>query len=286
MTFSFFGKRGLTPFSHVHVLRPTAGRAPVDFGELWAARELLYFLVWRDLKVRYRQTVLGALWAIVQPVLAVAIFTLFFGKLIGVSSDGAPYPVFALAGLVPWAFFANGVTVGAGSLVANELLVRRVYFPRLVIPAGAVLAGSLDAAISTVLLLLLAFSLGVAPALTWLLAPLFLALTALTSLGVAIVLAALNVRFRDVQHIVPFFMQLLMFSSPIVYSSGILPQPWRTLYALNPVVGIIEGVRWSLFGTGGPPLAAITLSVVVTAGILVCATIFFRRTERTFADVI
>jgi lipopolysaccharide transport system permease protein len=259
---------------------------PFDFGELWAARELLYFLVWRDLKVRYRQTVLGALWAIVQPVLAVAIFTLFFGTLIGVSSDGAPYPVFALAGLVPWALFANGVTVGAGSLVANELLVRRVYFPRLVIPAGAVAAGSLDAAISTVLLLLLALAFGVEPAISWLLAPLFLVLTALASLGIAIALAALNVRYRDVQHIVPFFMQLLMFSSPIVYSSALLPQPWRTLYALNPVVGIIEGLRWSLFGSGPPPLVSIALSMAVTAAIFLAATVFFRRTERTFADVI
>lgn len=282
---------GTVPFfmrtvRHVHVLRPTAGRAPVDFGELWSARELLYFLVWRDLKVRYRQTVLGALWAVLQPVLAVAIFTLFFGKLIGVSSEGAPYPVFALAGLVPWAFFANGVTVGAASLVANELLVRRVYFPRLVIPAGAVVAGALDAAISMLLLLLLALALGVEPSATWLLAPLFLVLAALTSLGVAIILAALNVRYRDVQHIVPFFVQLLMFSSPIVYSSTILPEPWRTLYALNPVVGIIEGLRWSIFGAGAPPVTALALSVVVTAGILGCATVFFRRTERTFADVI
>jgi lipopolysaccharide transport system permease protein len=278
------GRDGLTPVAHE--LEPSSGRAPVDFGELWAARELLYFLVWRDLKVRYRQTVLGALWAILQPVLAVGIFTLFFGTLIGVSSEGVPYPVFALAGLVPWAFFANGVTVGAASLVANELLVRRVYFPRLVIPAGAVFAGALDSMISLVLLVLLALALGVAPSASWLLTPLFLGLTALTSLGGAIVLAALNVRYRDVQHLVPFFTQLLMFSSPIVYSSAILPQPWRTLYALNPVVGIIEGMRWSLFGTGPLPLIPIALSVVVTVAILVCATIFFRRTERTFADVI
>lgn len=271
---------------NVTVLRPTTERVAVDLTELWGARELLYFLVWRDLKVRYRQTVLGALWAILQPVLAVAIFTLFFGKLIGVSSEGVPYPVFALAGLVPWAFFANGVTVGAGSLVANELLVRRVYFPRLVIPAGAVVAGALDAMISLLLLLSLAVVFGVTPTLTWLLTPVFLALTAVTSLGVAIVLAALNVRYRDVQHIVPFFVQLLMFSSPIVYSSGLLPQPWRTLYALNPVVGIIEGMRWSLFGTGAAPLLPIALSLLVTLAILACATVFFRRTERTFADVI
>jgi lipopolysaccharide transport system permease protein len=276
----------MRPSIHVHELKPTEHRVPVDIGELWAARELLYFLVWRDLKVRYRQTLLGALWALLQPVLAVAIFTLFFGKLIGVSSGGIPYPVFALAGLVPWAFFANGVTTGSTSLVANELLIRRVYFPRLVVPAGAVLAGGLDAAISTVLLLALALAFGLAPTLAWLLAPVFIAWTALTALGIAIVLAAVNVRYRDVQHIVPFFMQLLMFASPIVYSSAVLPGPWRTLYALNPMVGIIEGLRWSLDGVGAPPLAAMGISAVVTAAVLARGTVYFRRTERTFADVI
>jgi lipopolysaccharide transport system permease protein len=276
----------MRPSSHVHELKPAANRVPVDFGELWAAREVLYFLVWRDLKVRYRQTLLGALWAILQPVLAVAIFTLFFGNLLGVSSGGIPYSVFALAGLVPWAFFANGVTMGATSLIANEPLVRRVYFPRLVIPAGAVLAGGLDAAISTVLLLVLAVAFGLVPALPWLLAPLFLVWTALTALAMAIVLSAANVRYRDVQHIVPFFMQLLMFASPIVYSSAILPEPWRTLYALNPMVGIIEGLRWALSGVGAPPIAAMGLSIVVTAAVLDRGARYFRRTERTFADVI
>jgi len=272
--------------NHVHELRPTAQKVPVDFGELWGARELLYFLVWRDLKVRYRQTLLGVLWAVLQPVLAVAIFTLFFGKLLGVSSGGLPYPVFALAGLVPWAFFANGVAMGATSLIANEPLVRRVYFPRLVIPAGAVLSGALDAMISTALLFVLAICFRVTPTVPWLLAPVFLAWTALAALAVAIVLSAVNVRYRDVQHIVPFFMQLLMFASPIVYSSEILPAPWRTLYALNPMVGVIEGLRWALAGTGAPPIAAITLSIIVTVAIFVRGTPYFRRTERTFADVI
>jgi lipopolysaccharide transport system permease protein len=272
--------------NRVHELRPTAERVPVDFGELWGARELLYFLVWRDLKVRYRQTLIGVLWAVLQPVLAVGIFTLFFGNLLGVSSGGLPYPVFALAGLVPWAFFANGVTMGSTSLIANEPLVRRVYFPRLVIPAGAVLSGALDAAISTALLFVLAVYFGVTPTLSWLLAPVFLAGTALAALAVAIVLSAVNVRYRDVQQIVPFFMQLLMFASPIVYSSDILPAPWRTLYALNPMVGIIEGLRWALAGAGAPPILAMALSIVVTAATFVRGTSYFRRTERTFADVI
>lgn len=272
--------------SHVHELKPTASRVPIDFGELWASRELLYFLVWRDLKVRYRQTALGAVWAILQPLLAVAIFTLFFGNLLGVASGGVPYPVFALAGLVPWAFFAGGVTMGSASLIANEPLVRRVYFPRLVIPSGAVLAGALDAAISTVLLLVLALCFGIAPTLGWALTPLFLVWTALTSLAVAIVLSAVNVRYRDVQHIVPFFVQLLMFASPIVYSSDILSEPWRTVYALNPMVGIIEGLRWSLFGSESPPIAAMAISLAVTFGVLVRGAAYFRRTERTFADVI
>lgn len=272
--------------SHVHELKPTDSRVPIDFGELWASRELLYLLVWRDLKVRYRQTALGAVWAILQPLLAVAIFTLFFGNLLGIASGGVPYPVFALAGLVPWAFFASGVTLGSASLLANEPLVRRVYFPRLVIPSGAVLAGGLDAAISTVLLLLLALCFGIEPTLGWALAPLFLVWTALTSLAVAIVLSAVNVRYRDVQHIVPFFVQLLMFASPIVYSSDIVSEPWRTVYALNPMVGIIEGLRWSLFGAASPPVAAMAVSVAVTLGVLVRGAAYFRRTERTFADVI
>lgn len=271
--------------THVHEIRPSRPWVALEAGELWNARELLFFLVWRDVRVRYRQTVLGALWAILQPVLAVAIFTIVFARLVGVSADGAPYPVFALAGLVPWSFFAHGVTGGAVSLVHSEHLVRRVYFPRLVIPAGAVIAGGVDAAISLVVLLGLALAYGVGPSPTWLAAPLVLSLTILPTLAVAIVLSALNVRYRDVQQLVPFFLQLMMFASPIVYPPSVLSESWRALYPLNPVVGIIEAMRWAIFG-GPVPIAALGTSVAVSAAFLVVGTYYFRRTEQTFADVI
>jgi lipopolysaccharide transport system permease protein len=270
----------------VQVLRPSAGWAAVDVAELWKARELLLFLTWRDVRVRYRQTVLGGLWAVLQPALAVAIFTLFFGELIGVPSDGVPYPVFALAGLIPWTFFAHGVTVGSASLVANEQLVRRVYFPRLVVPASAVLAGAVDAVVSSLLLVAMALAFGHAPQLTWALVPLALTMAGLAALGVAILLSAVNVRYRDVQQIVPFFVQLWMFASPVVYPSALLAEPWRTLYGLNPMVGVIEAMRWALFRTTAPPIATVALSLAVTLVVVVAGTLYFRRTERTFADVI
>lgn len=271
--------------THVHEIRPSRPWVALEAGELWKARELLFFLVWRDVRVRYRQTVLGALWAILQPVLAVAIFTVVFGRLVGVSADGAPYPVFALAGLVPWSFFAHGVTAGAVSLVHSEHLVRRVYFPRLVIPTGAVIAGGIDAAISLVVLLGLALAYGVAPRATWIAAPFVLVLAIVPTLAAAIVLSALNVRYRDVQQLVPFFIQLMMFASPIVYPSSVLGEPWRALYPLNPVVGIIETMRWAIFG-GRAPVAALAISLAVSTLLLVAGTYYFRRTEQTFADVI
>jgi lipopolysaccharide transport system permease protein len=271
--------------THVHEIRPSRPWVALEAGELWKSRELLFFLVWRDVRVRYRQTALGALWAILQPVLAVAIFTVVFARLVGVSADGAPYPVFALAGLVPWAFFAHGVTNGAASLVHSEQLVRRVYFPRLVIPAGAVLAGGIDAVISLLVLFGLALAYGVAPSPTWIAVPVVLTLTLVPTMAAAIVLSALNVRYRDVQQLVPFVVQLLMFASPIVYPSSVLGEPWRTLYPLNPIVGIIEAMRWALFG-GRPPLAALAVSLAVSIALLIAGTYYFRRTEQTFADVI
>jgi lipopolysaccharide transport system permease protein len=276
---------GNGPSIPVRVLRPSTGWSPVDFAELWASKEILYFLVWRDLKVRYRQAALGAMWAIVQPVLAVGIFTVFFGRFVGVPSDGIPYPVFALAAIVPWAFFANGVTMGTQSILVNEQLVRRIYFPRLLVPVGAVLSGSVDVMISMMLLLVLALAYGIAPTIKWLLVPIFLLLTALAAFGIAIILSALNVRYRDVQYVVPFFTQLLMFASPIVYPSSVLAEPWRTLYGINPMAGIIDGMRWALFGTS-PTAASLSLSVTVSLALLVSGAFFFRRTERTFADLI
>ena len=270
---------------HVHELRPTRGWAPLELGELWGARELLRFLVWRDLRVRYRQAALGAAWAILQPLAAIAIFTLIFARIVDVSTSGAPYPVFALAGLIPWQFFAHGVTTGAMSLLHSEQLVRRVYFPRLVIPAGVVLAGGVDAAVSMVMLFALALAYGVTPLLTWLLVPVCLVLAVLPTLAAAIILSALNVRYRDVQQIVPFFVQLLMFASPIVYPTSVLGEPWRRVYALNPIVGVVESVRWALFG-GTFPTETVAISLATSLALLVFGAFYFRRTEQSFADVI
>jgi lipopolysaccharide transport system permease protein len=270
---------------HVQELRPPRGWEALEPRELWGAREILRFLIWRDLRVRYRQTALGATWALIQPIAAIAIFTVIFARLVGVSTGGVPYPVFALAGLLPWQFFAHGVTTGSMSLVFSEQLVRRVYFPRLVIPTGVVLAGGVDTMISTVMLLVLALAYGVAPSATWLLVPICLLLAVPPTLAAAIWLSALNVRYRDVQQMVPFLVQLLMFASPIVYPSAVLGEAWQRFYALNPIVGAIEAVRWAMFG-GPPPVGAVALSLAVSSALLVAGAYYFRRTEQSFADVI
>ncbi len=278
---------------HVHELRPSHGGTPLAvgelcvlaLGELWESRELLRFLIWRDLRVRYRQTALGALWAVLQPLAAITVFTLVFARLVDTSTGGVPYPVFALAGLIPWQFFAHGMSVGSMSLLNSQALVRRVYFPRLVIPMGVVLAGGLDTVISTTMLLVLALLYGMTPHASWLLVPLCLAFAILPTLAAAITLSAVNVRYRDVQQAVPFMVQMLMFASPIVYPSAVLADPWRSLYALNPMVGVIESVRWAMFG-GPLPLGAMALSFVVSLALLTAGTVYFRRTEQTFADVI
>ena len=268
------------------VIQPGRDRTLVDAAELWRSRELLYLLVWRDLKVRYKQTLLGVGWIFLQAALATLVFSLFFSRMAGSTEGGLPYPVFALAGVVPWLFFANGVALGTTSLVANEQLVRRVYFPRYLIPLGTVLAALVDGVLGLALLVLLALAYGVAPDVTWLVLPLLLALCATTTIAVAAVLAALNVRFRDVQHVVPFFTQIFFFLSPVVYSPTILAEPWRSLYALNPLVGVIEGMRWAL-GAGTPlPLLALALSITVTVALLIGGSAFFRGVEREFADIL
>jgi lipopolysaccharide transport system permease protein len=271
---------------HEHVIEPGHDRSFVDLVELWRSRELLYLLIWRDLKVRYKQTFLGVSWILLQAALATAVFSIFFSRMPGAATDGLPYPVFAMAGVVPWLLFANGTTSGTISLVANEQLVRRVYFPRYLIPLGAVLSGLVDSALGLMLLLGLALFYGVAPSPTWVCLPLVLLLCAVTTTALAAILAALNVRFRDVQHITPFFTQMVLFLSPVVYAADMLSEPWRTVYTLNPLVGIIEGMRWALAGTSSPPLLALALTVVTTTALLASGGIFFRRMEREFADII
>ena len=267
-------------------IRARRGRAPIDLAGLWQYRELLYFLTWRDLKVRYRQTFLGAAWAVIQPLVTMVVFSVIFGRLAGIPSDGVPYPVFAFAALVPWTFFATGVTQAANSLVGSQNLVKKVYFPRLVIPIAAVLTGVVDLAIAGVVLIVLMLAFGIVPGLgiVWIV-PL-VALAFITSLGVGVWLAALNVRYRDVRYLVPFLLQVWLFATPIAYPSSLLDEPWRTLYGINPMVGVVEGFRWALLGSGPSPGPMLLVSTLAALFVLLGGSLYFRRMERTFADVI
>jgi len=270
----------------LHVIRPGRGWSPIDVAELWKGRETLWFLVWRDLKVRYRQTALGVVWAFLQPLLAVAVFSVFFGRVAGMPSDGHPYPLFVLAAVIPWTLFARGLTMASTSLTANEELVRRVYFPRLYIPTASVSGGVADSMLSLGILAGMMGWYGIAPSPGWLLAPFFLVASALAALGTGLILAAINVRYRDVQQLVPFAVQLWLFASPVVYPSSLLSGPWRVVYGLNPMAGVIEGMRWSLLGGEAVSWGMIATSLTVIAVLLTAGAVIFRRAERTFADVI
>jgi lipopolysaccharide transport system permease protein len=270
----------------VTVIRPREGWISLNLKELWKYRELLYFLTWRDIKVRYKQTILGAAWAILQPLFTMVVFSLFFGKLAGIPSDDIPYPIFSYSALVPWQFFANALSQSSASLVASANLIRKVYFPRLVVPISAVLSGVVDFAISFVVLLgmMLFYSVSPTTAVIWL--PLFLLLALITALGVGLWLTALNVQFRDVRYTVPFLIQAWMFATPIAYPSSLLDEPWRTLYGINPMAGAIEGFRWALLGTETPPGPIIGVSAVVSLAILISGAYYFRKMEKTFADIV
>jgi len=258
----------------------------LQFGEFWAYRELLYFLVWRDIKVRYKQTALGAAWAILQPVLTMVVFTLFFGNLAKVPSDGIPYPLFSFTGLVPWTLFAYSLTESSGSLVSNQNLITKVYFPRLIIPLASVLSGLVDFAISFGVLLLLMLYYGVVPTVYIWTVPLFVLLAIAAALSVGIWLSALNVEFRDVRYTIPFLTQLWMFVTPLAYASSLVPPRWRIVYGLNPMAGVVEGFRWALLGRTAAPSVLLAISVAVVIVLLVGGTYYFRRMERTFADVV
>lgn len=254
--------------------------------EAWAYRELLLFLVWRDIKLRYKQTALGVAWVVLQPVLTMVVFSLFFGRLARMPSDGVPYPLFCFAALVPWTFTANAVGLAANSLVGSAGLITKVYFPRLLIPTAAVAGGLLDLCIGLVVLGGLAAWYGVVPpaAVVWL--PAFLALGLVTTTGLGLWLSALNVSYRDVRYIVPFFIQLWMFASPVAYPSSLVPEEWRLVYGLNPMVGVVDGVRWSLLGTGPVPGLTTAASAVMAGLLLVSGLFWFRRTEKAFADLV
>jgi lipopolysaccharide transport system permease protein len=265
---------------------PVKGWAVPKLRELWDYRELLYFLVWRDIKVRYKQTVLGAAWAILQPFLTMVIFSLIFGRLANIPSDGLPYPIFSYAALVPWSFFATALTQASGSLVMSANMVKKIYFPRLTLPVSTVLAGVVDFVLAFVVLMGMMFFYGLTPTINVVWLPLFLLLALVTSLGVSLWLSAMNVQFRDVRYTIPFLTQAWLFLTPIAYPSNLLSEPWRTLYGLNPMAGVVEGFRWALLGTDTPPGAMTIISAVAALLILVSGAFYFRRMEQSFADVL
>jgi lipopolysaccharide transport system permease protein len=267
-------------------IAPSKGWAPLKLRDLWEYRELLYFLVWRDIKVRYKQTALGASWAVIQPFLTMVVFSVFFGYLAKVPSDNIPYPIFSFAALVPWTFFAGGLNQSSNSLVGSGALITKVYFPRLIIPLASVFAGIVDFLVAFVMLLLLMTYYGFAPTLNILWLPLLLLLALVTSLGVGLWLSALNVNYRDVRYVVPFITQFWLLATPIAYSSSLLHEPWRTIYGLNPMVGVVEGFRWALLGTNTAPGPIIAVSAAAAVFILVTGAFYFRRMEKTFADLV
>jgi len=247
-------------------------------------RELAYFLVWRDIKVRYKQTVLGAAWAIIQPVFTMLVFAVFFGHLAKMPSDGVPYPIFAYAALVPWTFFANALLQASNSLVGSANLIKKVYFPRLIVPLASVLSGIVDFALAFVVLVMMMAGYGITPSLRLLWVPVFVFLTMLTALGVSLWLSALNVEYRDVRYVVPFLTQFWLFATPVAYPSSLLSEPWRTLYGLNPMVGVVEGFRWALLNIGSAPGPMLAVSGLASAVLVAGGAFYFRRLERSFAD--
>jgi lipopolysaccharide transport system permease protein len=267
-------------------IEPSQGWISLKLHDVWEYRELLFFLIWRDVKVRYTQTALGVAWAVIQPFFTMVVFSLFFGKLGRIPSDGIPYPIFSYAALVPWTFFAHGLTQSSNSLVTGGQLIKKVYFPRLIIPLAAVLSGGVDFILAFLVLLGMMFYYGMVPTMNVVWLPAFMLLGVTASLGVGLWLSALNVQYRDVRHAVPFIVQFWLFATPIAYPSTLLAEPWRTIYGLNPMVGVVEGFRWALLGTDTRPGAIILVSCLMTIIILVGGAFFFRRMEKTFADVV
>ena len=271
----------------IHIrIEPSRGWIPLNLRDLWEYRELLYFLAWRDIKVRYRQTVLGASWAILQPFFTMVVFSLFFGELAGIPSEGVPYPIFSYVALVPWQFFANGLTSSADSIVSSANLIRKVYFPRLVIPSAAIGSGLVDFGLAFLVLLGMMAFYGIVPTVNVLWLPLLLLLALVTSLGAGLWLTAMNVQFRDVRYAVPFLVNAWMFATPIAYPSSLLEEPWRTLYGINPMAGVVEGFRWALLATDTQPGSMVLVSAAVAVVMLVSGAYYFRRMEKTFADVV
>jgi lipopolysaccharide transport system permease protein len=268
------------------IIRPTSGWPSLRLRDLWEYRELLYFLIWRDITVRYRQTVLGVAWAVLQPLAAMAVFSIFLGRLAKVPSDGSPYPVFVFCALLPWQLFATGLSSSGASLVGNQQLLTKVYFPRLVIPLAAVLSGVVDFAVSFVALLGLMLYYRMAPTPYVAALPLLVLFAVATALAAGLWLSALNVRYRDVRHIIPFLTQVWLFATPVAYPSSLVPEAWRAVYGLNPMAGVVEGFRWALLGTTELNMALMGASLAAVLALLAGGLIYFRRMERVFADVV
>lgn len=267
-------------------IRPTRGWVGLGLTEVWEYRELLFFLLWRDVKLRYRQTAFGAAWAILQPFLLMVVFTLFLGKLGRISSGDIPYAILVYAALVPWTLFSQALASASDSLVGGSSLVSKVYFPRLILPTAAALSHLVDFVFSSFVLGLMMVYYGIEPSITVLLLPGFLVLALVTALGVGLWLAAVNVRYRDVKYAVPFLIQLWMFGSPVAYPATLVPDAWQGVYSLNPLVGVTEGFRWALLGAAPPVPWALGVSAAVSVAIFVTGMVYFRRVERTFADIV
>jgi len=259
---------------------------PIRLGEIWEFRELLFFLVWREVKIRYKQTALGVAWAILQPVLTMIVFSVFFGRLGRIPSDGLPYPVFAFSALVPWQLFAFALAESSNSVVANQRLVTKVYFPRLIMPMAAVCVGLVDFCLSLIVLMSLMAYYGVPPSGAMWTLPLWTLLAVVTALAVGLWLSALNVRYRDIRYTLPFLTQIWLVATPVAYPSSMVPAAWRSLYALNPMVGVVDGFRWALMDGAPAPTLTVGVSCLAVALLLIGGLFYFRRTERTFADVI
>jgi len=268
------------------IVQPRKSFWDFEFGHLWEYRELLFFLVWRDVKVRYKQTALGVLWAVLQPLLATLIFSIFFGRLARMPSDGVPYPVFAYVAMVPWLYFANALTESSNSLVASQNLIKKVYFPRLIIPLGSVLAGLVDFCFAFLVLMGMMFKYGIRPNPSIFFFPAFLLLAVATALAAGLWLSALNVQFRDVKHTIPFLIQFWMFSTPVVYPASIVPPKYRMWYGLNPMAGVVEGFRWAVLGKAGHPGPMIWVSAAAVVVLLLGGVLYFRKMESTFADIV
>jgi lipopolysaccharide transport system permease protein len=272
------------------VIQATSGIALLQLRNLWEYRQLIYFLVWRNIKVRYKQTALGIAWIVVQPIVAMIVFSVLFGKLLNAPSGGVPYPIFTFVALLPWGYFSGSLTRSSSNLVDSAHLITKVYFPRMSIPISGVLSGLVDFGVAFVVLIALMVFYGIRPTPAVVLLPAFLLLAMLTALGFGLWLSALNVRFRDIKHMLPFLVQMWMFLTPVVYSSTLIPEPYRYLMALNPMTGVVVGFRWALLGNyladAQPPGALFPISIAITLLVLVSGAFYFRTTERTFADII